>query len=429
MQHALIRRTFPNGLRVAAVPLPHLHGVTVGMFVKVGARHEDARTNGLSHVLEHMLFRGTEAHPSSYALNLAIERLGGTLYGATHTDFSMYQVSVPPQNVAPVVALLAEIVTHPLLGDLEVEKRVLREEILEGLDEDGNDIDPDNVVRDLLFAPDPLGFKITGSLENVEGFTVDDLRRHLRRFYGARNMAVCVAGAVDEDVVEVVGRAFAGLAPGEPVRTRPAPPPSGRRFAAVHDDGSQTDVRISYVAPGLHDPRYPALQLVGRVLDDGLSSRLHRHIVDDMGLAYEAFASLEAYEDCGLVDLGASVEHEKTPAVLRELMGLADDLRRRPVEAAELDKVRQRFLWDLEALLDDADGITSFYGTNLLFDLPDTLESTAATTKAVTAEALREVAEWVFAPERAHVACVGVLERASVDEARRAVLEGPRRPG
>jgi predicted Zn-dependent peptidase len=334
-------------------------------------------------------------------------------------------VSVPPRNVAPVVALLAEILTRPLFCDLEVEKRVLREEILEGLDEDGHDIDADDVVRDLVFAPDPLGFKIEGTLHNVEGFTTDHLRDHLARFYGARNMVVCVAGAVDPGVVDVIAEAFAGVAPGEPARARPAPPPSSRRFAAVDDDGSQTDVRLSYPSPGLHDPRYPALQLLSRVLDDGMSSRLHRHIVDGMGLAYEAFASLEAYEDCGLVDLGASVEHEKTPEVLRELQRLVEGLRRDPVGPEELDKARQRFLWDLESLLDDADGIATFYGTSVLFSLPDTLETVAASMARVTATEVQEVARQVFAPERAYAACVGVLERAHVDEARHTVLNSP----
>jgi predicted Zn-dependent peptidase len=423
LRHTLIRRTLPNGLRVVLAPLPHLHGATLAVFVKVGSRHEDARTNGLSHVLEHMLFRGTEGHPSSYDLNLSIEQLGGTLDGATHTDFTMYQVTVPPANAAPVVGLLAEILTQPLFLDFDVEKRVLREEILEGLDEDGNDIDADNVVRDLVFSPHPLGFKITGSLDNVEGFTTDDLRAHMHRFYGARNVVVCAAGAVDEALLEPIGRAFGALRPGEPARSSPPQAPAGRRFASVHDDGSQTDLRISFPSPGLHDPRYPALQLLGRVLDDGLSSRLHRHIVDDRGLAYDVFAALEAYEDCGVVDLGASVEHEKTPEVLGELMRLVGALRDETVGPEELAKARQRYLWDLEALLDEAEGMASFYGTSALFDLPDTLETTAAAIAGITAEQLREVATTVFAPANAHAACVGVLERARISEAEKVITD------
>lgn len=421
MLHAALHRvTLDNGLRVVVSPLGHLHTVSVGLFVAAGSRHEDDRTNGLSHMLEHMLFRGTANHPSAYALNLAIERLGGTLYGATHADFTTYQVDVPPANVEPVLRLFVEILTAPLFRDLDVEKRVLREEILEDLDEDGNDVDADNVVRQLLFSPHPLGFKITGSLDNVQGFTPQDLRAHLQRLYGARNMVLCVAGAVDEGIVEPIRRAFEPLPPGEVARTEaPASVGAADRFAAVYDDGSQTDVRLSYPAPGLHDPTYPTIQILSRILDDGMSSRLHRRVCDERGLAYEAFASLETYEDCGVFDLGASVEHEKTPEVLEALLELTAELTREPVGPDELAKARQRYLWDLEAMLDDADSVASFYGTNVLFGLPDTLESTATAIASVTAEQVRAAARAIFVPERAHVACVGVLERARIPETRR----------
>lgn len=419
LRHPLHRVILDNGLRTIVVPLSHLHTVTVSLFVGAGSRHEDARTNGLSHVLEHMLFRGTERHPSAHALNLAIERLGGTLYGATQADMTSYQVTVPPANVDAVLALLVEILTTPVFEGLEVEKRVLREEILEELDEDGNDIDADNLVRDLLFSPHPLGFKITGSLDNVQGFTVDDLHDHLRRLYGGRNMVLCLAGAVDEGVLASVRTAFAPLPPGELASVAPPTPAAGGpRFTAVYDEGSQTDVRLSYPSLGLHEPAYPALQMLARVLDDGLSSRLHRRVCDEAGLAYDAFASLETYEDCGVLDLGGSVEHEKTPEMLDALTHLAADLREDLVSADELDKARRRYVWDLTAMLDDASAMASFYGTSALFDLPDTLESTAGVIEMVSAEQVREVARRVFAPERARVACVGVLERARIPEAR-----------
>ncbi|MFW6051424.1 MAG: M16 family metallopeptidase [Myxococcota bacterium] len=419
------RETLDNGLRVVVAPLPHLHTATVGLFVQAGSRHEDAASNGLSHLLEHMLFRGTATHPTAYRLNLAVERLGGTLYGATHTDFTTYQVSVPPDNVAPVIGVMADMVHAPLFNDLEVEKRVLREEILEDLDEEGNEIDADNLVRDLMFAPHPLGFKITGSLDNIRRFTVDDVRAHFERFYGARNMVLCLAGAVGTEMLEAVRRAFGRLLPGAPARVEPPAVAGTRRFVAVHDDGSQTDVRLSYPCPGLHDPRYTAVQLLGRVLDDGLSSRLHRRICDERGLAYDAFAALEAYEDCGAVDLGASVEHQKAPEVLGALLELVRDLAREPVPDEELHRVRRRYLWDLEAMVDDAEGVASFYGTNVLFGLHDTIESTAATVAAATPADLQEAARTVFDPERAHVACVGVLERARIPEVRALINNHP----
>lgn len=418
LAHGLHRKTSSNGLRVLVLPLPHLHTATIALFVKVGSRHEQPHTNGISHVLEHMLFRGTRSRPSAYELNLAIEDLGGTLYAATHVDFSVYQVSVPPDNVGAMLDVFAEIPQAPLFRDLDLEKRVLREELLEDLDDDGNEIDADNLAQELLFHPHPLGFKIAGSLENVERFTEADLRAHLERFYGAANSVLCISGAVDEAILGRVEHAFAGLAPGRPATASPPPPPPpDRRFVAVYDDGSQTDVRLSYVAPGMHHARYPAVQLLGRILDDGMSSRLHRRICDELGLAYDTFASIESFEDCGVLDLGASVEHAKTPEVLAALLELTSELASGAISQAELERARRRYLWDLEAMLDDDDSMASFYGTSALFDLPDTLESTARVVAQVTTDDIGRVAAEIFDVGRVRGVCVGVLERARIPEA------------
>jgi len=381
------------------------------VLVRCGSRYETRRTNGLSHLLEHMVFRGTPTHPTSYAFNRAIEELGGTLDAATHVDFTSYDLRVPPEHAREAMSPMAEIFRTPTFADLETEKRILREEILEDLDEDGKDIDVDNVARALLFGEHPLGYAIAGSIETVESFTEADLRAHLVRHHGAKNMVLCVAGPVDpEACVEAAAASFGALAPGD--RVSGAPPtfaPDAPRFRYVHDTGSQTSVRIEFPTFGLSHPDTMALELLGRVLDDGMASRVQRRIIDELGLAYEAFAATDPYEDAGVFEFGATVTHGKAPELVREMLALARDLRETPIEPEELARVQSRYLFDLRATLDDADSVASFYGVNAVFDLPDTLESTAAEVKAVSAEKLREVACAVLDPREARVACVGVL--------------------
>ncbi len=153
-----------NGLRVRLVTLPHLQSATASFFVRVGSRYEDERSNGLSHFLEHMLYRGTEEHPEAHELNLAIERLGGTLDAATHVDFTSYDLTLPPETIAQGVAMLAEVLRKPLLTDLSTEKQIIREEILEDLNEDGDQIDIDNVSRTLLYPNHPLAMALVSFL-------------------------------------------------------------------------------------------------------------------------------------------------------------------------------------------------------------------------------------------------------------------------
>src|SRR5215510_10480112 len=215
--HMVHRSALPNGLRVITVPQQHLHSANVAVMVKVGARHETARDNGISHLLEHMLFRGSARYPSAYALNRAIEELGGTLHGATHADFTLFEVTLPPGNVDSGIEILGELFARPSFSELGVEKRIVREEILEYLDEQGREVDPDNISRELMFGTHPLGMTITGSLANLEELGTNELRSHMLRHYVASNMVLCVAGPVDQrSVLQAALKHFGILRTGAP---------------------------------------------------------------------------------------------------------------------------------------------------------------------------------------------------------------------
>lgn len=327
------------------VPLPHLHSVAAGVFSRAGSRYERPETNGLSHFLEHMLFRGTREHPSAYAYNLALESLGGSLRAATHVDFTVYDVTVPKENLGASLALLAEPFGAPLMLDIETEKRIVAEEILGDLDTSGRELDIENLSRRLLFGRDPLAYKITGSARRVQSFTRAQLRAHLRRHYGARNLVLCLAGPVTpKEALAAAQRAFGAIPPGVR-RALPAVPPAGRRgakFLGADRRSSQADVRICFRTPGQRDKRVTALHVLGRVLDDGLSSRLYRRICEDSGLAYDAFGSAEVYEDTGVFDLGATVSPKKAGAVITEFFAMLEEIRAGSVTPAELEKAKTR---------------------------------------------------------------------------------------
>ncbi len=410
-----------NGLRVITVPQPHLHSATITMFVKVGCRNEQAHDNGISHLLEHMLFRGCAEYESAYALNRAIEELGGTLNGATHADATLFEVTLPKGNVARGLEIMGQLFAAPQLTELAVEKRVVREEILEYLDEDGREIDPDNLARQLMFGAHPLGMTITGSLDNVERFAQRDLLSHMEKHYVASNMVLCVTGAVDaRSVARAVRRCFGSLPSGTAPRALPAPTAAtehvGRRgakvpFCYVQSQGSQTDVRLSFSTFGANHPRYAALELLVRVIDDGMSTRLHRRICEELGLAYEVFASLEPYEECGVLDVGAAVAHDKVPAFTRNALGLLAELTEKTVTKGELEKAKRRYGWQLEAILDDSQTMSSHYGLRALVGQDGDLETLRERMQSVTAAELRAVARDVFCRERLHVVVVGKLDR------------------
>src|SRR3954463_7249456 len=143
--------TLSNGLRVVLVPQPNVHRAVAALYLRAGSRFETAADNGISHFLEHMVFRGTASLRTAHDQALAFERLGGTLYAATHVDHGVMSVAVPPQNLERVIGLLADVTISPRFSELEVERGIVREEILEDLDDDMRDVDPDNLSRELIY--------------------------------------------------------------------------------------------------------------------------------------------------------------------------------------------------------------------------------------------------------------------------------------
>jgi predicted Zn-dependent peptidase len=345
------RERLANGLTVVVAPLPHLHRAVGTLFLRVGPRFERRPENGISHFLEHMVFRGTATLPGAHAQALAFERLGATLHAATHVDHGTMSVTVPPRNLEAVLPLLAEVAATPRFADIEVERGIVREEILEDLDEDDRLVDPDDLVRALAYGDHPLGFPITGDLATLGTFDVEGLRRHHARHYTGHNAVLCVAGRLEggvDPVLRLVEQHLGALPAGAPVGAEPAPPPPGKpRFSAVDTPSSQTDLRLAFRAPGSRSPAEPAVEMLLRVLDDGMSTRLYDRVCDARGLCYDVSAGYETYDDDGLVDVAATAQHERTSAVLTTVLEVLAELREHGPSADELDKARDRHRWSV----------------------------------------------------------------------------------
>jgi predicted Zn-dependent peptidase len=421
------REQLANGLRVVTVELPHLHTASVVMYAKVGSRYETPATNGLSHFLEHMLFRGTEARPDAYALNRAIEEIGGTLYAETGRDYSLYQISLHPESLLEGIALFGEIFCAPAFCDVEVERRIVLEEMLEDVDENGRMVNLDDLARLAVWRDHPLGWPITGPAANVERFTRSDVRRHFAKFYGARNMVLCLSGRLShEQVFPLVRRVMAGIAPGAPARVKP---PVNRqraaRFQFIEEDGPQTSVQLLFRALPELDPEYPALMMLARLVDDGMSTRLHRRLVDELGLAYYVSSSLEPFVDAGLFEIDATAQHESVPQLAAESLALVARLRDELPPADELQKAQRRYRWDLERSFDDADAMASWWcSTELFFNRPPLdYDRKVARVERVQPADVQRVAQRIFRRERLVATCVGSLSRKLEREVKRIVEE------
>ena len=198
-------RVLKNGLRVVAVEMPHVHACSLVAYVRAGSRYETAKTNGVSHFLEHMFFRGTDRFPSTYELAHHIESLGATFNATTTREMAYFYTEIAPRHLEAGVETLGEMFGSPLFPDIGIEREVVLEEMNEDYNEDGLLIDPDSVAKGKLWPGHPLGFPIIGIGKNVKRFKVEDLRAHHERLYTARNMVLCAAGGVSVELFDVSG--------------------------------------------------------------------------------------------------------------------------------------------------------------------------------------------------------------------------------
>jgi predicted Zn-dependent peptidase len=393
------------------------------LYVKVGSRLERPEDNGLSHFVEHMLFRGTEAHPTSYDINFAFESLGGTLYAETGRDYSLFQVTLVPALVEGGLELFGELFTRPRFADLELERQLILEELNEDYDERGAEINSADLARGLLFADHPLAQRIIGPPENVERFTEADVRRHFARYYCAANSILVAAGPVAHAALALAAeRHLGGLSRGAEAAAEPARfEQAGARFLHVPDSGAQSSVEVLWRGVPELDPDAMAQVALVRALDDGMSTRLHYRLCDQLGLAYSLQAGLEPLHDVTVLEVTGATANAKVPELVSRLLELVDELRKTGIAEAELAKVKLRFRYDLLSSIDDANAMAGWFGGTALYYPPTSLEERAARMDAVTVDDVRRAASRVLSADNLAVVVVGSLSRARLAELRSAV--------
>lgn len=409
--------TLSNGLQVVVAPQPSLHRAHVALYVRVGSRYETAKQNGLSHFLEHMLYRGTPRLPRAHDVNLAFESLGGYLYAATQVDFGVFSVTLPGETLAETTALFADVLMHPTFSDIDIEKEIVCEEILEDLDDEGRQIDADNLSRELIYPDHPLGYTITGDEKRVRSFDRAMLEAHHARHYNAANSVLVFSGAVGMDeALELAETRFGAMPRGtRVVAASPVHRQSKARFDFVENVSSQTELRVCFRAvPDKSDRRY-AMDMMMGILDDGMSTRLYHRVVDDKGLCYDVSAAYESYDDDGILDFAAGCQHARTPTIAREITQLVEDLAANGPSAEELEKAERRHRWYMRAMMDSPDELAGFHATGLLFDRKESVEERLERNAAVTSQEIRDLAGLIGKPDRLNVVAVGNLEEDEED--------------
>jgi predicted Zn-dependent peptidase len=404
------RRELPGGLRVFSEPLDEATSVSLGVWIRAGSRDERDEVAGITHLMEHMLFKGT---PSMDALGVAqaFEGIGAQENAATGEEYTVLYARFLPEHLGRALDIMSDMVLRPTLADLEREREVIVEEIK--MYEDRPDQVADERLSSLIFHGDPLGRPIIGSAETVRGVDHDTLRRFHAGTYTAPNVFVVGAGRLDPEGFErmVEERLSAALPEGEPFprETRPSPPES--RLYFKFKETEQYHVSMGALGiPASSEDRF-AMAALNNVLGGGMSSRLFQEVREKRGLAYAVYSYHQGYSDAGAIKMYVGSTTSNIEEAVKVIAEQVERVREEPVSEEELERTKQQLksstLLSLESTAARMTriGRSVITGSEIL-----TPEEISDRIEAVTAEDIGRLAREHLKLEKMYLSAVGPKE-------------------
>jgi predicted Zn-dependent peptidase len=405
------RDSLPNGVRVISAPMPHAQSVACYVGIAAGSRLETKATRGTAHFVEHMLFTGTERRPTMTALASEVDALGAQFNAGTRKESTIYYVRCTSEHVVKALDILADMVRNSTFdpAELEREKGVIAEEMNTIYQSPSEYID--EIFEALLYGDRPLGWPVIGTKESVGDADRDRLVSFVRDWYTAPRVVVGIAGGFT-DVHGPVAELLADL-PGGNGAVDAAAIEDGSRVAVEEKDSEQVELAVGAPTFALDHPDRYVLELIRTVLGSGMSSRLYRQLVSELGIAYTVHGVVEGYVDAGSIWAQGGVTIDKADEAVAAIVAELRRLTRERVSATELDKARNsakgRFVFQTET----PQGLIAWATRRELVErtVPEPADLLAAFDR-VTADDIQRVASEVFADGALRVAAIGPFDDA-----------------
>jgi len=400
------RTVLDNGIRVITEEIPYLKSVSIGVWVTTGSRDEQPHENGISHFIEHLLFKGTERR-TAFDIAKEIDSVGGTLNAFTGREYTCFYAKVIDKNLPLAIDLLSDIFLHSLMDvkDVEKERMVILQEIK--MVEDT----PDDYIHDFFnrvcWGNHPLGFPIFGTSELVQSFTREQIFQFLKENYPPSRIIICAAGNLKhQKVVNLIGETFGQLPRSDRERTRLKPDSISTTNIRKRD---LEQVHFCLGTKGLqynHSLRF-ASYILNTILGGGMSSRLFQEIRENRGLAYSVYSYLPSYIDTGLVVVYAGTNENSFQEVIELVLNEFNQLKKDPFENGELETAREQLKGNLLLSLESSDNLMTRLAKNEIYlgsYLP--VEKTLKGIDEVGEEVVRHLAKDLFDE---HSFCLTVL--------------------
>ncbi len=401
-----------NGLTVATRYMPERVSVSLGIWIKAGGRYEDKNINGISHFLEHLLFKGTKKRTCE-EIKQSIEGIGGSLNGFTTEEFTCYLAKVPGKYLACALDVLWDMVLNANLtpGDIETERRVILEEIKMYKDLPSHFVL--ELLMKLLWPSQPLGMNIAGEAASIRAMNRNQLVSYKQRFYQFNNIVVIACGNLRHNQVLQACRGKLSLS-GQTKIDKFVPAQSqksGPQLKFQVKDTEQTHLALGvYGLPKTHPERF-GLGLLHIILGANMSSRLFREVREERGLAYEIGTSLKFLQDTGAFVVHAGIDNHRVVETLEVILQQLREIKKTPVEKEELNRAREYYIGQLMLALEDTSNHMLWLGESVLY-LKKILspEEIIRRVKKIKADDLNKLANKIFQNRSLNLALIGSLK-------------------
>lgn len=402
-----------SGLKILVVPMPSLESATVTIWVKTGSRNEDPKVGGISHFLEHIVFKGSKKRPSAKEISEAVDAMGGEFNAATSKEWTNFYIKAGKDNLESSMDILSDMVLNPLIkeDEIEREKGTIVQEIK--MYEDTPMIHIGDVFEELIFEGNQLGMDTIGSEKTVRGIMRDDFMTYRGSHYHPNTMLVTVAGGIDETkVINLAEKYFAGIGKEQK--------PFGYdkfkiyqkepRLKLQTKESEQTNLILGFTAEGKDYKGRFAQSMLSAILGGGMSSRMFIEVRERRGLAYSVRTSIERYQDVGYLGTYAGVDTKKADeavkVILDQCYGLSSG--KYPITNEEFEKAKGLLKGNLALALEDTRDVGTFFGEQELFkEEVLTPEEIYKKIDAVTIEDVYFEAKKLFVPEKLNLAIIG----------------------
>ena len=402
--------TLPNALRIVTTPIPTTQAAAVSLFVGVGSRSEPQHLNGITHFLEHMIFKGTGKRPAANMIAEEIEGAGGSLNAYTTKENTCYWQIVPFNRLETALDVTADMLLNSTLAveEIDRERTVVQQELKSNHDHPA--AWAARLIGQAVYGDQPCGWDVGGSIEGVGEMQRPDFLELINGWYIGSNIVLSVAGNVEHaQVLDLAGPLFDKIPTGKTPDYAPYDQHiEGSRLLVESRPIDQCSLILGLPSFGRNDPRVPVLRLLNDILGAGMSSRLFHEVRERRGLAYSVHSSYGYLDDSGVFSISAGVDNDRLLETIKVCLDELRKLKTEQVTVNELKRAKEHTIGRFRLSLETAFSLGQRHGEHLLMRGEiEEIESYVEDTEKVTADEILELANDLFNENKLHCAVVG----------------------